>query len=143
MFRWTGSFRKELLEICDVVTCNCDYQASLFTAVGIDAPVRLIDPIPENEFEPLPKKMQVVAMGRISEIKNSGFVAELFKRLAPTAMETVYVGGAALWGGASEADLLLEAEIREYADIFYENIPSPICGESDWICLLFCSCHDS
>ena len=122
MFRWTGSFRKELLGICDVVTCNCDYQASLFRAVGIEDSHRLIDPIPENDFEPLPKKLRVVAMGLISKIKNSGFVAELFKRLATTPMETVYVGGASLWSEASEADLVIEAEIREYADLFHENI---------------------
>ena len=29
VFRWTGQFRKELLEICNAVTCNSDYQASL------------------------------------------------------------------------------------------------------------------
>ena len=122
VFRWTGSFRKALLEICDIVTCNCDYQASLFTAVGIEDPYRLIDPIPADAFQPLPKRMQVVAMGRTSEIKGSEFIAELFKSLAPTLMETVYVGGAGLWGEASEADLALEAEIREYTDIFHQNI---------------------
>ena len=66
MFRWTGQFRKELLDICDVVTCNCDYQESLFTAVGIKDPYRLIDPIPESEFVPLEKRLQVVGMGRVS-----------------------------------------------------------------------------
>ena len=122
VFRWTGRFRKELLEICDVVTCNCDYQASLSTAVGIQNPYRLIDPIPEDEFQPLPKEMQVVAMGRISEIKGSGFVAELFRLLADTPIETVYVGGAKLWGEANAGDLELEAEIRDYTDTFYENV---------------------
>ena len=122
VFRWTGRFRKELLEICDVVTCNCDYQASLSTAVGIQSPYRLIDPIPEDEFQPLPKEMQVVAMGRISEIKGSGFVAELFRLLADTPIETVYVGGSKLWGEAAAGDLVLEAEIRDYTDIFYENV---------------------
>ena len=123
VFRWTGQFRKALLEICDVVTCNCDYQASLFTAVGIQNPYRLIDPIPEDEFQPLTKHKQVVAIGRISEIKGSAFVAELFRLLADTPIETVYVGGAKLWGEANAGDLVLEAEIREYTDIFHENVP--------------------
>lgn len=123
IFRWTGGFRKELLEICDVVTCNCDYQASLFGTVGIKNPYRLIDPIPAEEFKPLPKRLQVVSMGLISEIKGSGFIAELFKALAPTPVETVYVGGAGLWGEASEKDLALELEIREYTDLFHQNIP--------------------
>ena len=122
VFRWTGRFRKELLEICDVVTCNCDYQASLFTAVGIQNPYRLIDPIPEDEFQPLTKQMQVVAMGRISEIKGSAFIAEVFRLLADTPIETVYVGGAKLWGESNAGDLALEAEIREYTDIFHENV---------------------
>ena len=81
VFRWIGQFRKALLEICDAVTCNCDYQASLLTAVGIQNPYRLIDPIPEDEFQPLTKHKQVVAMGRISEIKGSAFIAELFRLL--------------------------------------------------------------
>ena len=122
VLRWTGRFRKELLEICDVVTCNCDYQASLSTAVGIQSPYRLIDPIPEDEFQPLPKQMQVVAMGRISEVKGSVFVAELFRLLAGTPIETVYVGGSKLWGEANAGDLELEAEIREYTDTFHENV---------------------
>ena len=121
VFRWTGSFRKELLEICEVVTCNCDYQASLFSAVGIENPQRLIDPIPEEDFVPSEKRLKVVAMGRISEIKGSPFIAELFKRLSPLPVETAYVGGATLWGDASETDLVLEAEIREHADYFFQN----------------------
>ena len=122
LFRWTGSFRKELLEICDVVTCNCDYQASLFGAVGIRNPYRLIDPIPAAEFQPMPKKLQIASMGLISEIKGSPFIAALFKMLAPTPIETVYVGGAGLWGETSETDLALEAEIRASADIFHQNL---------------------
>ena len=124
VFRWTGRFRKELLEICDAVTCNSDYQASLFEALNITNTHRLIDPIPADAFQPLPKRLQVVAMGRISEIKGSPFIAELFKRLGPTPIETVFVGGAGLWGEASETDLALEAAIREYADVFHQNILS-------------------
>ena len=56
VFRWTGQFRKELLEICDAVTCNSDYQASLFEALNIPNPHRLIDPIPADAFQPLPKR---------------------------------------------------------------------------------------
>lgn len=63
-------------------------------------------------------------MGRISEIKGSPFIAELFKRLGPTPIETVFVGGAGLWGEASETDLVLEKEIRKYADVFHQNILS-------------------
>ena len=124
VFRWTGRFRKELLELCDAVTCNSDYQASLFRALNITDPHRLIDPIPADAFQPLPKRLQVVAMGRISEIKGSPFIAKLFKALKPTPMETVFVGGAGLWGEASETDLALEAEIRKYTDVFHQNIIS-------------------
>ena len=122
VFRWTGRFRKALLEICDAVTCNSDYQASLFESLNITAPYRLIDPIPADEFKPIPKRLQVVAMGRISKIKGSPFIAELFEALAPTPMQTVYVGGAGLWGEASEAELALEKKIREYTDVFHQNI---------------------
>ena len=122
MFRWTGQFRKELLELCDVVTCNCDYQESLFRAFDIENPARLIDPIPEDDFAPLPKKLQVVSMGRISKIKNSSFVAELFELLSPTQVETVYIGGAGLWGAADPDDLEIEERIRDFTDVFYENM---------------------
>ena len=122
VFRWTGRFRKELLEICNAVTCNSDYQASLFKALGGVNTYRLIDPIPADEFKPLPKRLQVVAMGRVSEIKGSPFIAELFEALAPTPMQTVFVGGAGLWGDASETDLALEKKIREYTDVFHQNI---------------------
>ena len=125
VFRWTGRFRKELLEICDAVTCNSDYQASLFEALNITHTHRLIDPIPADAFQPLPKRLQVISMGRISEIKGSPFIATLFKRLEQTPIETVFVGGAGLWGGASETDLALEAEIREYTDVFHQNILPP------------------
>ena len=125
VFRWTGRFRKALLEICDAVTCNSGYQASLFKALNITNPHRLIDPIPADKFLPLPKRLQVVAMGRISEIKGSPFIAELFKRLEPTPIETVFVGGARLWGEASETDIALEDEIREYTDVFHQNILAP------------------
>lgn len=122
VFRWTGGFRKALLEICDVVTYNCDYQASLFTTIGIKNPQRLIDPIPEADFVPSEKHLKVVAMGRISEIKGSPFIAELFKILSPLPVETAYVGGATLWGDATETELALEAEIKGYADYFFQNI---------------------
>lgn len=138
MFRWTGRFRKALVEICDAVTYNCAYQASLLTGVGIQNPSRLIDPIPADEFQPLTKQMQVVAMGRISEVKGSAFIAELFRLLGDTPIATVYVGGAELWGKASAGDLGLEAEIREYTDIFYQNIlpqyvPKAIGGASFFV----------
>ena len=144
VFRWTGEFRKALLEICDVVTSNSDYQTALLEAVippkeGVRSTLhRLIDPIPAAEFKPMPKRMQVVAMGRISEIKGSPFIAELFQKLAPLPIETVYVGGAALWGAASEVDLALEAEIREFADVFHgcllpAYVPGAI-GEASFFC---------
>ena len=122
VFRWTGSFRKELLGICDVVTCNCDYQASLFSAVSIENPIRLIDPISEDDFVPGEKRLKLVSLGRISEIKGSPFIAELFKLLSPLPVETAYIGGASLWGEASEVDAALETEIREHADVFHQNI---------------------
>ena len=149
-FRWTGRFRKALLEICDAVTCNSDYQASLFEALNITGPHRLIDPIPADEFKPLPKRLQAVAMGRISEIKGSPFIAELFEALAPTPMETVFIGGAGLWSEASEAELALEVEIRKHADVFHQNIlpqfvPKAIGGASffvgNTIHDVFSSCH--
>ena len=46
----------------------------------------------------------------------------LFRLLADTPIETVYVGGAKLWGEAAESDLMLEAEIRKYTDVFHENV---------------------
>ena len=122
LFRWTGGFRKAVLEICDAVTYNCYYQQNLFTALNIDYPYRLIDPIPENDFTPLPKRLSVASMGRISEIKGSGFIAELYKALAPTTMETVYVGGAELWGETTDAEKTLESEIRQHTDVFHQNI---------------------
>lgn len=150
VLRWAGGFRKELLNICDVVTCNCDYQASLFSAVGIENPRRLIDPIPEEDFVPSEKRLKVVAMGRISEIKGSPFIAELFKILSPLPVETAYVGGATLWGDASETDLVLEAEIREHADYFFRNaypadVPKPLANATYFVGSsihdVFSSCH--
>ena len=112
--------RNRIIEASTVVTSNCPYQKSYFNMKGIET-VHLPDPVSESVFyTPRPKKeLSVCGTGRISVQKNSQKLVRIFRALERYPIKRVYVGDAALWGFASEADLWIEDEMRTVVDEFY------------------------
>ena len=123
LLRMKGEFREKLLEVFDVVTYNCEYQARLWEAIGIKDVKLLADPIDCELFRPLSKEFQVVSTGWISSDKNSEFIRDLYRALHETKLKTVYVGGNTLWGFNRKSNMRLEHDIRSLTDIFVENAP--------------------
>ena len=122
--KWIGSYRDRLLDSFDYITYDCEYQKGLWEAMGITDMQQLTDPVDTELFRMENKLLQVIAVGRISPIKNSEFIRDLFLKLKSVKnVKTVYVGGATLWGNEIREDLLLEHEIRDVADTFVSNVP--------------------
>ena len=125
--KWVGNFRDNVIREFDYVTYCCEFQRKLWDAMGIKNIHLLTDPIDTDLFIPLEKRLQVIAVGRISSIKNSEFIRDLFAKLQPIkGVSTCYVGGASLWGGQLRSDVMLELEIRNVVDVFVENCPQSV-----------------
>ena len=125
--RWSGNFRSSVLDHFsgdyNCITYCCDYQRLLWNSLGFKDMQLLVDPIDTDLFVPLPKKLQIVACGRISACKNSEFIRDLFVALKDIEqISTVYVGGSSLYGDPNLYDIELEHEIRMASDIFMENV---------------------
>ena len=126
--KWTGNFRRSVADFFsgnyNYITYNSHYQRCLLQALGYSDLRFLTDPIDTKLFVPLPKQLQVLACGKISCIKNSEFIRDLFVALQGIKeVTTVYIGGSDLWGDVAVSDIVLEQEIRLAADIFLSNIP--------------------
>ena len=139
-------YRKRILAAATVVTSNCAFQRQFFAQLGIETK-QLCDPVdvPVNIQSTLEKTMAVCALGRISTVKNSGKVIEIFQALKDLPVETVYIGDAALWGESAEEDKILEVEMRCVADKYYKNQPfaSLLKLLGGYSCAIFDSFHDS
>ena len=139
--RWSGKFRQSVDSFFsgeyDCVTYCCEFQRKLFESIGFSDMQILVDPIDTDLFIPLPKKLQLVACGRIASFKNSEFIRDLFVALKDIAgISTVYVGGAGLYGVPGKIDLVLEHEIRLASDLFLNNVSqievARVMGESSF-----------
>ena len=122
--QWTSALKSKADEFFNHITYNSHYQRCLLQALGYSDLRFLTDPIDTKLFVPLPKQLQVLACGKISCIKNSEFIRDLFVALQGIKeVTTVYIGGSDLWGDVAVSDIVLEQEIRLAADIFLSNIP--------------------
>lgn len=123
--RWTGSFRNAVFNACDLITYDCDFQRDLWAGLRVRDMKPLVDPIDTDLFVPTPNPViTVVAVGRISEVKNSVFIRDLFHELRGISqVRTVYIGGCSLWGNVSKVDMSLEHEIRGVTDLFLGSVP--------------------
>ena len=139
--RWSGNFRRAVNSFFsgeyDCVTYCCEFQRELFESIGFSDMQILVDPIDTDLFVPLPKKLQVVACGRIGSFKNSEFIRDLFVALKDiSGISTAYIGGADLYGVPTKADLMLEHEIRLHSDLFLNNVSqievARVMGESSF-----------
>ena len=139
-------YRQRILDASIVVTSNCAFQQQFFAQLGIETK-QLCDPVdvPFNIQLAPEKTVAVCALGRISTVKNSGKVIEIFQALKDLPIETVYIGDAALWGESAGEDKILEAEMRFVADKYYSNQPltSLLKLLSGYSCAIFDSFHDS
>lgn len=129
LLRWSGKFRDKVIDACDVVAYNCEYQRRIFEALGIKDMQLLTDPIDGELFQPGPKKLQVISSGWISSAKNSEFIRDLYTALKPKNIETVYVGGNTLWGFANKENLKIEQEIRDVTDTFVDSAPQHVLAQ--------------
>lgn len=125
--RWVGNFRRSIADFFsgeyNCITYCCEFQRMLWSSLGFVDMELLVDPIDVDLFVPLPKKLQVVACGRIGAFKNSEFIRDLFVALQDICeITTVYIGGADLYGKPSRFDLMIEHDIRVASDFFVNNV---------------------
>jgi hypothetical protein len=124
-----SSLRNEVIEICDVVTCNSQFLVNAFKYIGIICNHILIEPIPAL-FEPSGGYSQrdavVVAMGNVSWEKNSPQVSAVFKRLKGR-VKTCYIGSASLWHENTTNPLAqrLEEELFANTDAIIREATTP------------------
>lgn len=122
--RWSPQSLMRILEGVDIVTVNTKYQESLIQTLsnGECHPFRLCDPIDESLFRPsAEKKLRVFSAGRVSEDKNSHFLAEVFselKKVLGSYVEVAYFGSANLWGHATPKDLQIQGRLEQVCDVY-------------------------
>ena len=129
LLRMPPPLRHDVLEICDLVTCNSQFLVNAFKYIGIICNHILIDPIP-SLFEPpgdyLHRDAMVVAMGNVSWEKNSPQVSAVFKRLKGR-VKTCYIGSASLWheNTTNPVAKRLEEELFANADTVIREATTP------------------
>ena len=129
LLRWDGKFRADVLKLFDVVTCCTLYQRGFLESLGIANLYPLIDPINPYLYRlgypddpPL-----VVSGGQISDAKNSGSVAQIFRALKGTPCQTAYIGGSKVWRGwDTDHNRSLELEIEDSCDHFYGVVSNDV-----------------
>ena len=122
-----ASVRLRLADEATWVTHNTQYLQKLHQVMGISDSWYLCDPVPEHVFYPAKKEFRVYASGQISREKSIPLLIEIFGYLAPTNIETCYIGSASLWGAeplvaSRKSQMLLERELRAVTDTFLGNI---------------------
>ena len=140
------AYRSRIIEASTVVTTNCHFQRGVFEMLGIET-VQLTDPVRESVFYSANenRELAVFAMGRISTVKNSLKIAEIFQVLRDKPIKTVYIGSAALWGSPSNKDERIERKIGLAADECYSGLSSLGIGRllAKMSCGIFDTFHDS
>lgn len=120
----------KIVQSVDVITANTQYQSELIEnlTAGNVATRHLCDPIDTNLFRPAEQKQPIVfGAGRISRIKNSGFLVEVFKRLTALGIETAYYGSASLWGNSEVLeDSKIERSIKDNVQRFEGSVPRTV-----------------
>ena len=128
VMRWEAKFRDAVLNTFDKITCNCQYQANIFSYYDITPDAILCDPIPMDVFMPpadLVKENSIVATGHVSWFKNVKAVIKAFKGFQEKGISTGYIGSAGLWGkpkSKNDPALQLETELRRVTDVFYPSL---------------------
>ncbi len=145
MLKLPAEFRTRIVKASSVVTSNCTYQKRMYEMMGIKT-VRLCDPQSEDVYyhPTVPKELSIIAMSRISTQKNTQKVVEVFKLLKDTPIETVFAGGASLWGFSRKQDLEIEQELRSVSNRFYHNLTQLPLGKllASCGCAMFDVFHD-
>lgn len=126
LMRWSVELRNAIVGLVDVITCNCAYQASLFSYFGIKPDAILCDPIPCHVFQPpdQPNSEPVVlATGHVSWFKNASTVIEVFKALQKEGIQTTYIGSSDLWGDMGDPDALrLNRDLIAVTDHYHRSL---------------------
>ncbi len=127
LFLWPAKRRQRLVTAATWITHNCTYLRRLFQACGIPNSRLLCDAVPEHVFYPVQKQNRIYAASHISWQKQTHALIALYRALADTDIETVYMGSAQTWGDntshtAQMQRFQLEAELREVTDIFLGDV---------------------
>ena len=140
LMRMPHLLREQVVELSDVVTANCKFQANVFKYVNVHTNHILCDPVPDVFLSRLSyreRKPRLVATGNVSWQKNAPQITEVFKGLKG-AVERVYVGSASeipAWSAsgvraqieaikrlASETDESLEEQSERISKWARENV---------------------
>jgi len=127
VMRWEAKFRDAVLNTFDKITCNCQYQANIFSYYDITPDAILCDPVPMDVFMPPHdpvKENSIVATGHVSWIKNVKAVIDAFKTFQDKGISTTYIGSAGLWSKPDKSDpsVQLETELKSVTDNFYPSL---------------------
>ena len=94
LIRMNHALRSQLVNACDLVTYNSQFQANIFKYVGIYPDQLLCEPIPDVFIPTVnftDRARRIVATGNVSWQKNALQVTELFHRL-DGMIERTYIG---------------------------------------------------
>lgn len=126
VMRWQPEFREGVLRTFDRITCNCQYQASMFGYFKVNPDAILCDPIPTDLFQTPIKEQEtatVLATGNVSWQKNARAVIDTFRKLQKKGIQTAYIGSAHLWGKTKDTfNLQLEDELKSVTDCFHKSL---------------------
>lgn len=123
VLRWTGSMQQSIIPIFDAITYNCQYQKNIWEALNFPNLHLLCDPIDDALFRPDAKNFSVIATGLTSPGKNITSIVELYDRLRTESIETIYIGGADLWGTPQMEYSELEYEVSLVAKRHIRSLP--------------------
>lgn len=124
--RWEMEFRQGVLNTFDAITCNCEYQAKMFSYYGVRPDAIMCDPIPTDIFTPStekPEEITVLATGNVSWEKNAEGVIKAFRALRKEGYQTAYVGSAHLWSKTKNPIAIrLQDELEAVTTYFHKSL---------------------
>ena len=140
------SDRDRIAAASTVITSNCEFQRGFFDVLGYRTQ-RLCDPVSSVYDQPddSQRELSVMAVGRVSQVKNTPKLVHIFDELNYLGVKTIFVGNATLWGDAWYNDKSIERDMQSVASVYYPSLTPPELAElwSRASCGIFDSFHDS
>ena len=138
--------RDRIAAASTVMTSNCEFQGGFFEVLGYPTQ-RLCDPVSSVYYQPddSRREISVMAVGRVSQVKNTPKLIHIFDELNHLGVKTIFVGNASLWGDVWHNDKVIEREMQSIASVYYPSLTPPELAQlwSRASCGIFDSFHDS